>query len=151
MNLDEYATQPSSDFLTYEFYSNGPRGTIKKVIEFRKLNTPDREDEYYNLAFGDYNAIKGKIDDTAVSNNKDAYKILATVASAVIIFTKHYPKASVFVQGSTPSRTRLYIMGISKYLNQVMENFEVWGALSESKWEFFRKNQPYIALLAKRK
>jgi hypothetical protein len=78
-------------------------------------------------------------------------KVLATVAMAVISFTDHYPNSYVFAQGSTATRTRFYIMGISKYRIEITSIFEVWGALSGKVWELFRENRPYEALLVKRK
>jgi len=151
MNLDCYDLDTKSNFLSFEFHSSGPKGKIKKIIQFKKLIAPDTQNGIYNLAFGDYNEAADKIDDLVVSNNKDSEKVLATVATAVVYFTDEYPDALVFVQGSTPSRTRYYLMGITKHLQEISNSFEIWGALSDSEWELFEKSRPYKALLAKRK
>lgn len=126
-------------------------GRIKKVIQFRRVIAPHSSNPIYNLGFGDFNEEESKIDDLIVSNNKDSEKVLVTVAAAVTLFTDKYPNALVFAQGSTSTRTRFYVMGISKYLHEITSSFEIWGSLNETEWELFRKNEPYKALLARRK
>jgi len=149
MNLNSYDLDTKSNFLSFEFYSEGPKGKIKKVIQFRKLIVPGAENDIYNLAFGDLNEEEGTIDDLVVSDNKDSEKVLATVATAVMSFMKENPDVWVFAQGSTHSRTRYYTMGITKHLTEIYGSFEIWGALSDSEWELFRKNRPYKALLVR--
>lgn len=98
MNLDKYPIISDNEHMAYEFLSEGPNGTVKKVVFFQEIG-----DNLYNLAFGDWDEIKQKIDDKARSNNNDRDKVLATVASTVIDFIKYYPEASVFARGSTPA------------------------------------------------
>lgn len=86
---------------------------------------------FYNLAFGDKDEQTGKIDDSVVSNNNDTEKVLATVVSAVFAFTDKYPDAWVYATGSTTARTRLYRMGINKYLEDVEAEFYVFGELGD--------------------
>src|SRR5258706_7276396 len=109
MNLNIYDLDTKSNFLSFEFYSEGPKGKIKKIVQFRKLLVHNSQNDIYNLAFGDFNEEEGKIDDLVVSDNKDPEKVLATVATAVLSFMKQNPGAWVFAQGSTYSRTRYYI------------------------------------------
>ncbi len=47
----------------FEFYSEGPKGRIKKIVRFKKLDI----DNVYNLAFGDENPETGDIDDSVIS------------------------------------------------------------------------------------
>ncbi len=141
MNLDTYDLDYKPDFLSFEFFSEGPKGRIKKFIQFEKIIAPEIQNEIYNLSFGDYNDAKGRIDDLVVSDNKDAEKVLNTVVTAIILFTDEYPNVSVLTQGSTPSRTRYYTMEISKHLQEITGTFEIWGALSEREWELFREKQ----------
>lgn len=151
MNLDSYDLDTKPDFLNFEFFSEGPKGRIKKIIQFRKVIALDFPDPIYNLGFGDFNEEEGRIDDLVVSNNEDSEKVLATVAAAVALFADNHPGALVFAQGSTSSRTRFYVMGISKYLREITSSFEIWGSLNTVEWELFSKNRPYKALLARRK
>ena len=41
-------------------------------------------------------------------------------------------------------------MGISKYLDEIEEDFEIYGELPD-RWEVFRKDVDYDGFLAKRK
>lgn len=54
--------------------------------------------EIYNLGFGDYNSTKKTMDDLVVTDNKDAQKVLLTVASAVLNFTDKYPNSLVLLR-----------------------------------------------------
>ena len=151
MNLAKYDIDIKPDFKSFEFFSEGPKGKIKKVIQFTRINGLNTLSDTYNLGFGDYDEGKGRIDDLIVSDNKDSEKVLSTVATAVILFTNKYPKASVVAQGSTPARMRYYIMGIARHLPEIIGEFEIWGAIGKNNWEPFRKNMPYLALLVNRK
>ncbi len=59
MNLKRYACLANNDFKSYEFYSEGPNGKIKKVVTFTKIE--DEDIVIYNLAFGDENSETGDI------------------------------------------------------------------------------------------
>lgn len=148
MNHDRYPFSAGVDNLDFKFESEGPNGKIMKVITF----TPKSFDgvRFFSLAFGDWDNDLKSINDNAVSNNKDRPKILATVASAVLKFTEHFPEAPVYAIGSTQSRTRLYQMGISANLNEIETIFDVLG-YTDGGWEPFRKNVNYDAFLVQRK
>lgn len=148
MSLDRYALTSSEDRLSYEFFSDGPKGEIKKVVQYTKLK--NQEDNIYNLGFGDYNAETHDIDDLSVSDNKDRNLVLQTVASTVPFFFEKYPDAQVTFNGSTEARTRLYIMEISKRLGDLDMAFDIQG-LKEDDWESFRKNGRYKAILVTRR
>ena len=92
----------------------------------------------------------GEIDDLAVSNNGDSEKVLATVAGALYAFCDHYPEAWIFITGSTRSRTRLYKMGMTKYFDDIKDDFDIFGQIGEN-WESFKKGKEYVAFLAQRK
>ncbi len=110
MNLERYEYYTNETFLDFEFASEGPKGKIKKVVRYSPQNANGIT--YFNLGFGDLNKETGKIDDFAISNNKDRDKILATVAATVLEFTDHFPDVMVYAKESTLARTRLYQMGI---------------------------------------
>lgn len=97
----------------YEFTSEGPKGRIKKIIEYSATSI----DIVYNFAFGDYDETIDGINDKSITNNGDSQKVIVTVASTVYAFTGLYPEAWVHVTGSTIVRTRLYRMGITNNLN----------------------------------
>jgi hypothetical protein len=150
MNLDRYQIDVNPDFQDFEFSSVGPKGTIRKMVRFTRMEIQISTREIYNLCFGDHNKTEDTIDDLIVSDNKDSQLILATVAAAIVKFTDKNPETLIFAQGSTPSRTRYYIMGISSKIEEIRDFFEIWGYLDD-RWEQFQRNKRYTALLAKRK
>ena len=105
----------------------------------------------YNLAFGDYDAATGGIDDFTVTNNGDSLKVLATVASTVYAFTAKYPQAWIFATGSTAVRTRLYRMGITNNLAEISADFVILGYTSDERWARFVVGEDYEAFLLTKK
>jgi len=146
MKLPRYPLSSDDKLTTFEFTSEGPKGRISKIVQFTQTNLKD----VYNLALGDKDHETGVIDDVAISNNNDSEKILATVVATVYAFTDKNPNAWVYATGSTATRTRLYRMGITKYLLEVKSDFDVFGEL-EDKWEPFKKGKNYLGFLVKRK
>jgi len=73
----------------FEFISEGSKGLIHKMVEY----TETREENVFNLAFGDYDKNTKTIDDLSITNNGDSLKVLATVASTVYAFTEKYPES----------------------------------------------------------
>jgi hypothetical protein len=146
MNQPRYPLKAGEKLTTYEFLSEGPKGKIVKLIQFTKTNDQD----VYNLAFGDQDGKTGKIDDMVISNNDDSEMVLATVVSAVYAFTDVVPEAWIYATGSTKARTRLYRMGISKYMEEVENDFEIFGQEGNA-WENFLKDKEYDAFLIRRK
>lgn len=145
MHLPRYQYKTNSRFFDYEFISEGPKGKIKKVVRYSRI-----DDYVFNLAFGDLDEITGEISDTIVTNNNDSRKVLATVAGTVYDFTNQYPGSLVLAKGSTLSRTRLYRMGITNYWKEISIDFEVYGLKNKS-WEIFTKRRDYEAFLIRRK
>lgn len=149
MNLKHYDFFNINNNRAYEFYSEGPKGKIKKLITFTKI--PEIEPIIYNLAFGDANLDTGELNDKIVSNNQDVNLILATVANAVAEFCDHYGNHYIYAEGSTPSRTRLYQISIAGLWKQINEDFDIYG-LKDTEWQQFKPNSVnYEAFLVKRK
>lgn len=146
MKIPRYEYKTEDKLLLFEFTSEGPRGNVKKIVEYSRTSVKG----VYNLAFGDYDESSGEINDTCISNNGDSQTILATVASTVYAFTGHYPGAWVYATGSSPARTRLYRMGISNNLREIKSDFEIYG-LNEENWELFQKGIEYKAFMVRRK
>ena len=146
MKLPKYPLASSDSLMTFEFVSEGQKGLIHKLVRYQATNLKD----IYNLAFGDKDHTTGNIDDTVISNNGDSEKVLATVVATVYAFTDKYPNVWIYATGSTKSRTRLYRMGITKFLSEVNEDFEVLGELKDD-WEVFKKDIEYEGFLVRRK
>jgi len=147
MKLERYPYFASNDFKNYIFYSNGPKGQIKKGVRFSKMNN---NPIMYNLAFGDIAEGTDVIDDMAVSNNNDRDLVLATVANTIFDFTNNYGNHYIFAIGSTSVRTRLYQMGIVGLWNEISIDFDVYG-FKDGSWHTFQENVNYKAFLVKRK
>ncbi len=145
MQLPRYPYKTNAAFLDYEFISEGPKGNIKKVIRFTKIDKT-----VFNLGFGDLDEETGEISDTIVTNNNDSRIVLATVAATVHDFTVNYPNVVVIAKGSTHSRTRLYRMGITNHWKEISADFEVYG-LKDGDWELFAERRDYEAFLIHRK
>jgi hypothetical protein len=146
MKLPRYEIEAEDSLNVFEFKSEGNKGSIPKLIKFSETALKG----FYNLAFGDKDLLTGEIDDNVVSNNGDSEKILATIVSSVYAFTDKENEAWVYATGSTPSRTRLYRMGITKYLEEVQQDFEIYGLLL-GEWQNFEKDIDYTAFVVRRK
>lgn len=146
MMQPRYQLKAGENLTTYEFLSEGSKGRIVKLIQFTTTNYHD----VFNLAFGDKNGLTGQIDDKVISNNGDSEMVLATVVSALYVFTSKYPDAWIYVTGSTKSRTRLYRMGITKYLEAAKTDFQIFGQVGNT-WLEFEKDVAYESFLVKSK
>lgn len=146
MKLPRYPLASSEQLLTFEFISEGQNGLIHKLVRYQPTNMQD----VYNLAFGDKDHSTGNIDDTVISNNGDSEKVLATVVSTIYAFTDKYPDVWIYATGSTKARTRLYRMGITKFLPEVRADFDILGERNDA-WEPFKINFEYEGFLVRRK
>ena len=146
MNLPRYEYATEGDYKLFKFTSEGPKGSIAKLVVYTETN----KENVYNLAFGDYDEETETVDDKSITDNKDSRKVLATVASTLYVFTEKYADAWVYATGSNHARTRLYRMGITLNLEEILEDFEVFG-LKENVWYEFEKGIDYEAFLVKRR
>lgn len=148
MKTPKYLYKSEKKFKHFEFVSEGPRGLIRKIVEYSETGT----ENVYNLGFGDYDEKDNSISDLTVTNNGDSLKVLATVASTVYAFTEKYPNAWIFATGSTAVRTRLYRMGITNNLAEIQEDFKVFGLkIDTNEWEEFIVGEDYNAFLITKK
>ena len=146
MKLDKYALKSGEDQTIFKFLSEGRKGAIPKIILFQ-LTT---ESSLYNLAFGDYDPITAGIDDRAISDNGDTEKVLATIVAALYIFFDHHPDTFVYATGSTVARTRLYRMGITRFYDEVQNDFNLYGQVGDD-FPKFELGKEYCGFLASRK
>ena len=146
MKLDRYELKSGEKLEVFEFVSTGIKGRITKLVQYTETNYKD----LYNLGFGDKNIETGELDDNVISNNGDSEKVLATVVATLYVFIDKHPDAMIYATGSSNSRTRLYQIGISKYSDEVMKDFEVYG-LKDKNWVLFKKGINYDAFIVKRK
>ncbi len=149
MNLEGYDVIKSSDYFEYGFYSEGPKGRIKKRVRFQPF-TNDAGD-FFNLVFGDADETGEIIDDLVVSNNEDTHKIFATIAYIVLDFTNIFPKAEIYAEGSTAGRNRLYRMAINHRLREIKKSFNISGVTEDNEIEPFSRRKNYIGFVVKQK
>jgi len=147
MKIEKYPVIIGATSMVFEFTSEGIRGGIPKLVIYSATHLHN----FYNLGFGDKNIISGQIDDEVITNNGDSEKVLATVAATLYTFTDKFPEAMVFVTGSTKARTRLYRIGITNNLEEIQEDFEIFGLVGEKAWRPFQKQTAFDAFLVKRK
>jgi len=147
VNLDRYPYFATNDFQDYSFFSEGPKGRIKKTVSYTRMSDAP---VVYNLAFGDEDLHTGKVNDTVITNNNDRDIVLSTVAITIIAFCERYGNHFIYATGSTAVRTRLYQMSIAGLWDKIKVDFEVYG-FRNNDWHEFEKNVNYEAFLVRRK
>lgn len=131
-------------FHQFSFISKGTKGSIMKMV-----NYVHREGLEYNLGFGDI--IKGRVVDSAISNNNDLLKVMNTVAKTIYLFFDKYPKHKVYIQAVDAKRLRLYHTILRRKLTEIELNFYLEGFTDKDGWEEFNPKNDYIAFRLSRK
>jgi len=145
MSKDKYSLETDQNNLIFEFFSEGPKGRILKIVEYQPLGG-----RFYNLAFGDSIESTKDFDDFVRTNNEDTEKVLSTVASTLYIFFQHHEGTIVIAEGSTKARTRLYRRYLTMFLELIETEFTLLGEL-DGKTERFRKGVNYKFFLISKK
>jgi hypothetical protein len=145
MELEKYKVRAQTDHLTFEFISEGPKGSIPKIVVYQHMY-----ENFYNLAFGDRNTSGEILDDLITTNNGDTDIVLLTVASTLFDFFEHYEGTIVFAQGSTHSRNRLYRRYLTNFLDVIQQNFILFGEL-EGEIERFKLGKDYTSFYIQKK
>jgi len=138
------------EFAFFEFESEGPKGKIRKVVYYQIVEPKYHEKPSFNLFFGDWDDIIRRPDDKRVTNNGDAIKVLATVAHTIITATNVWGGCTIYVRGSTVSRTRLYQIKIKAHWTAINKLFFIQGSIN-GRWEEFRKDKSYEAFSVTRR
>lgn len=99
----------------------------------------------FSLGLGDELA-DGTLSDITITDNKDLENVIGSVAAAIDMFLNSFPTRSVFIKGSTESRTRLYRIILSRAKVEISNRFLVYGLLNEM-WEDYQSDRPYTAFL----
>jgi hypothetical protein len=111
----------------HTFISNGPRGQIKKVVQFQPLQRKN----IFNVGFGDLTPT-GTIDDKTESNNDDIVKVLATVIHIIQNFLAANPNAKVFFTGSTVQRTEVYRLILKRHFKELSKTYRITTLKNDS-------------------
>ena len=103
MGNERYNVKISGASMTFDFISEGPKGLIRKRVQYRKF----KRKNIYNLGFGDLNLETNAIDDKVITDNKDGVKVLSTVASTVFTFIKNIRRL-LFMQKVAMQREHVF-------------------------------------------
>ena len=76
MPESKYTIEVGSNFGIYDFESDCPKGTIRKIIRYTRIDSK----KYFNVVFGNENQITKEMDDL-VTNNSDSQNVLTAVAA----------------------------------------------------------------------
>ncbi|SDG11032.1 hypothetical protein SAMN04487996_11575 [Dyadobacter soli] len=143
--FEAYLTTSNEENTRFQFQSEGKRGVFEKVVFFTPLTI-----DTYNLALLDYNTETGGYDDLSVTDNGDMPEILVTVITTIHQFLGSKPGKKIYFEGSTPARTRLYQIAISKIYDPTQSDLIISGLL-EGEWVIFERNTRFEGFLIEKK
>lgn len=140
-----YLTESNAENTRFQFQSSGKRGVFEKVILFTPLTF-----DIFNLSLVDYDAAKGNYNDISVTDNGDMPEVLVTVISTIHQFLDSNPDKRIFFKGSTPTRTRLYQIAISKIYHPESSDLLISG-FKDGQWFAFEPNINFEGFLIEKK
>ena len=73
------------------------------------------------------------------------------MVTSIYSFTEHYLDTWIYAIGSTDVRTRLYRMGINKYFDIAINDFNILGEREVGGWEWYEKGRNYTAFAVHKK
>jgi len=76
--------------------------------------------------------------------------VLGTVVAALYAFFEKNPEALVYATGSTLTRTRLYRIGITKFYDEIQNDFHLFGQIGQKLYTF-EVGKEYDGFLSRRK
>jgi hypothetical protein len=104
----------------YIFESVGEK-SIFKIVQFNHVSGDN-----WNLGFGDLDD-NGFINDSVITNNQDARKVIRTVAKIAIDFLAKYPNYTLEINPVDGKRKRLYNNIFRKYFEEMTPIFKIKG------------------------
>ena len=122
--------------LRFIFQSIGGQGEIFKIVMFDPIRG-----RCWNLAFGDLNE-HGTIDDAAISNNQDIFKIMSTVGKTVYDFFELHPDCSLQINPVDEKRKRLYNLIFQRRHLEMTRKFCLYG-WSKGRKTAYRPDKTY--------
>ena len=133
------------ELTVFRFTSEGPKGKIKKVIEFSPY-----EETIWNLGFGDEK--EGDWEVSIVSDIDDLRKVIQTVANAAHHFTEKYPERRIFINPVDERRKLLYNRLFKEKFEEILLFFNLEGVdLSAFKIYQYEPSRIYDAFVLSRK
>jgi hypothetical protein len=147
MNKKPYDFQPkvllsNPDFYAYTFVSVGKQGEIVKLVAFQPMG-----DNTYNLAMVDYDETNELYDDETTTNNGDMGRVLATTWAIMLHFLQAFPDKSVWINGNTDTKKKLYNRLVANNLLELKKQYDVFGLTYDVRLENFELNKEYFMIL----
>lgn len=146
MDKPSYPFKEIQNELLFEFESVSQLRKIRKIVSYQRI---DDERNIFNLALLDVDK-DGVMSDTSVSNNADMESVLATVIATVPLFFEKFNSGTIYFQGSTKSRTRLYRAILNKYQAQIRLLYEI-KALENNQVVDFNENKDFEGFFISKK
>jgi hypothetical protein len=137
-----YPVKTAENQLLFQFESISEKKRINKAVYFNKLSESPL---LFEMVMGDIGEDEN-IDFLSVSNNDDRDEVLYTVFQIMAQVLDKFPNAKIVFYGSTPVRTRLYRILISKFLETAQGVYIIKGIIDD-KLELFNKNTNYSAFV----
>lgn len=145
MDITPYETTEIEP-LVFSFISESKDKRIEKLIMYDPI-----EVDLYNLAFGDRkNKDTLDIDDKIVSNNNDFSKIFSTIVHTFPKFFEKNPASSIFFQGSTKQRTKVYGWIISRRYKEFNLEYDIFGGSGDSIENFVKLKEYEYYIIQKK-
>jgi hypothetical protein len=116
----------------FVFQSEGPQGTVLKIVvlDFEGNDT-------WNLGFGDWN--NGDVNDSVVTNNHDAMRVIRTVANVALEFFTRHPTSILKIDPVDEKRKKLYNLVFQRHFNEIDPTFNVTGWIKNKKEPYSTK------------
>jgi hypothetical protein len=121
-----YPYYPLKQKAHYIFESEGVKGSVFKIVA---LTLSDNN--IWNLGFGDLKP-DGFVNDSIITNNQDAAKVIRTVAKIAIDFLVQNPESIIEIKPVDDKRKRLYNSVFQRYYNDIEPNFNLLGFLGDN-------------------
>jgi hypothetical protein len=112
------------------FFSEGPNGRFELRTFITRVKHDPRQ-ELFNVGFGVWDQEEQNINDKFTTRNADMHRILSTIAIIALDFLRRNPFAYLYAEGSTAARTRLYQLEISKILDEMPDDLQLYGLIKE--------------------
>lgn len=106
------------------------KGNILKMIILSDIG-----EDRWNLGFGD--VTNSGIDDSVITSNFDAAKVMRTVAKVAYEFLETYPDRTIYIEPVDIKRKRFYNTLFQRYAKEIEPFFDIFG-LNEKK-----QREPY--------
>ena len=141
MDQPYYPFETFDNAIRFRFTSISSEKKVEKIIRFSETQF----DGIYNLALLDV-LDDGSESDMAQTKNKDMEKVLATVFRTMQIFFQNHPDCGIAFSGSTPERTRLYRIAITRELERASNLLDIIGIKDGALYQF-EPNMAFDAFL----